>query len=67
MGDWIGLIFFLGMAGVLKIVSDLSALERKLASLSQLEAKVALLLKHASLEYDPAKGVSPQKIGRAHV
>src|SRR6187401_2923253 len=48
-------LLLLGLAG-------LSQLQKRVAALSRLEAKVDLLLAHAELEYEPLEGASPDLV-----
>ncbi len=59
MESWFGTLLLLGLVATLQIVSRLKSLERRVAALSQLDAKVDLLLAQAGLEFDPFKNVPP--------
>jgi ribosomal protein L7/L12 len=44
----------------LAIIQRSSAIEKRVATLSRLEAKLDLLLKHAGIQYDPFQNVPPR-------
>lgn len=62
MESWFGTLLLLGLVATLQILSRLKSLERRVADVSQLNAKLDLLLKQSGLEFDPFENVSPDVV-----